>query len=74
MVVATIFSEFGLVLHVAMAAAAHDTAEGAVVTAAGGAADNLQWSCMWCSRIISVELQVDSSDDFSANLICAAAQ
>ena len=39
MVVATVFSKFDLVLRVALAAAAQDTAEGAVVKAAGGAAD-----------------------------------
>ena len=50
-----------------VAAAAQDTVdETAVVTAAGGVADDFQRSCSlrWCSRRFSVELKVDSSDDF----------
>ena len=40
-VVATILSECDLVLRVAVTTAAHDAADGAVVTAAGGVANDL---------------------------------
>ena len=47
-----------------MTATAHDTAEGVVVMAAGGAADDLRWSCSWgaaAAGIDRVMLQLGSS-------------
>ena len=54
-----------------MTAIAHDTAEGVVVMIAGDAADDLRWSCRWCSRMISVKLQVDSNDDIQRIDVCS---
>ena len=55
-----------------VAEVAESTAGGAVVTAAGGAVEYIQWSCRWCSREISVELRMIAAI-FTAILTCAAA-
>ena len=67
----TIFRRIDMCCNAVMAAAAQDTAEGAVMTAPGGAAGDLQWNWRWCNRMISVKLQVDSNDDIQRIDVCS---